>query len=139
MIENFETEKIHEFEINSKAVQISPILFRKCTQTSLNFDNDIATQTEDEHTEMVETGTQYDIENQDDQSITEEGTLETESGSTSEDVDSSFQLNSQSKGKLFENKNDAGDYCNSRIKVPCATVVYWSSLLLPYHYFSKAA
>ena len=139
MIENFETEKIHEFEINSKVVQISPILFWKCTQTSLCFDNDIATQTEDDHTEIVDTGTQYNIENQDDQSLTEEGFLETESDTTYEDFDKSFHLSGQSKGELFENKNDAGDYYNSMVKVPSVIVVYWSSLPLPYRYFSKAA
>ena len=51
MIENFETEKMREFEINQKAVQISSIILSKCTQTSLGFGNDMATQTEYEHKE----------------------------------------------------------------------------------------
>ena len=50
-IENFETEKIGEFEINSKAVQVSPIVLSKCTQTSFGFGKDMSTQTEDEHKE----------------------------------------------------------------------------------------
>ena len=84
---------------------------------------------EDEHTKMVDTGTQYDIENQDDQTLIEEGILETESDTTSEDFNSSFYLSSQSKGKLFENQNDADDYCNSRIKVSSVIMVYSLSLM----------
>ena len=64
-IENFEVEKIREFEKNSKAVQVSPIVLSKRTQTRLGFGNDMATQTEDEHKEKVDTGTQHDFENHD--------------------------------------------------------------------------
>ena len=63
-------------------------------------------------------------------SLTEKTTLETESDTTSEDLDSSFHMSSQSESKLFENEDDADDYCNSRIKAPSAIVVYWSLLLL---------
>ena len=90
----------------------------------------MATQTEDEHKEKVDTGTQHDFENHDVQSLTEKATLETESDTTSEDLDSSFHMSSQSESELFENEDDADDYCNSRIKAPSAIVVYWSSLLL---------
>ena len=130
MIENFETEKIREFDKNSKAVQISPILLGKCTQIRLGFGNDMATQTEDKHKEKVDTGTQHNFENHDVQLLTKKATLETESGTTSEDLDSSFDMSSQSESELFENEDDADNYCNSRIKAPSAIVVYWSSLLL---------
>ena len=129
-IENFETEKIHEFEISSKAVQISPIVLSKGMQTSLGFGNNMAFQMEDEHMEKVDTGTQHDNENHDDQLLTEEATLETESDTTSEDLDSSFHMSSQSETKLFENEDDADNYCSSTIKAPFAVLVYWPSLLL---------
>ena len=60
------------------------------------------------------------------QSLTEEATHETESDATSKDLDSSFYMSSQPESKLFENEDDADDYCNSRIKAPSAIVVYWS-------------
>ena len=41
------------------------MVFSKCTQTRLGFGNDMATQTEDEHKEKVDTGTQHDFENHD--------------------------------------------------------------------------
>ena len=122
--------RLREFEINSKAVQTCPIVLSKCTHTSLDFGNDMATQTEDEHKEKVNTGTQHDIENHDDQSLTEEATLETESDTTSEDLDSSYHMSSQSESEFFENEDDADDYCNSRIKAPFGIVVYRSLLLL---------
>ena len=112
-IENFETEKIREFEINSKALQISPKVLRKCTQTSLGFGKDMATQMEDEHKEKVNTETQYELENHDHQSLTEEATLETESDITSEDLYDSFHMNSQSESELFENEDDADKYCSA--------------------------
>ena len=74
----------------------------------------------------MDKGTQHDIENYDAQSLTEEATLETESDTSSKDLDSSFYMSSQSEGKRFENENDADDYCNSRINAPSAIVVYWS-------------
>ena len=123
-IENFEIEKIREFEKNSKAVQISPIVLSKCTQTRLGFGNDMATQTEDEHKEKVDTGTQHDFENHDVQSLTEKATLERQSDTTSEDHDSSFHMSSQSESELFENEDDADDYCSSKIKAPSAIAVY---------------
>ena len=89
----------------------------------------MATQTEDEHKEKVVTGTEHDIENHDNQLI-EEATLETESDTTSEDLDSSFHMGSQSESELFENDDDVDDYCNSKIKASSAIAVYWSSLLL---------
>ena len=90
----------------------------------------MATQTEDDHKEKVVTGTEHDIENHDNQSLTEEATLETESDTTSEDLDSSFHMGSQSESELFENDGDVDDYCNSKIKASSAIAVYWSSLLL---------
>ena len=90
----------------------------------------MATQTEDEHKEKVDTGIQHDFENHDVQSPTEKGTLETESDTTSEDLDSSSHMSSQSESELFENEDDADDYCNSRIKASSAIMVYWSLLLL---------
>ena len=111
-------------------MQISPVVLTKCTQTRLGFGNDMATQTEDEHKEKVDTGTQHDFENHDVQLLTEKATFETESDTTSEDLDSSFHMSSQSESELFENEDNADDYCNSRIKAPSAMVVYWSSLLL---------
>ena len=88
----------------------------------------MASQMEDEHKDKVDTETQHDIENHDNQLLTEEATLETESDTTSEDLDSSH-VSTQSESKLFENKDDAANYCNSRIKTP-AVMLYWSSLLL---------
>ena len=44
---------------------MSPIVPSKFTQTSCGFGNDMATQTEDEHKEKVDTGTQHDIKNYD--------------------------------------------------------------------------
>ena len=90
----------------------------------------MATQMEDEHKEKVDTGTQHDFENHNIQSLTEKATLETESDTTSENLDSSFHLSSQSESKLFENKDHADNYRNSRIKAPSAIMVYWSLLLL---------
>ena len=113
-----------------KSSTIIPIVLSKCTQTRLGLGNDMAIQTEDEHKEKVDTGTQGDFENQDVQSLTEKATLETESDTTPEDLGSSFHISSQSERKLFENEDDADDYCNSRIKAPSAIVVYWSSLQL---------
>ena len=87
-------------------------------------------ETEDEHKEKVNTGTQHDIENHDDQSLTDEATLETESDTNCEDLDRSFHMCSQSESKRFENEGDADDYCDSKIKLPSAIVFYWSLLLL---------
>ena len=112
-IENFETETIRELEINSKALQISPKVLRKCTQTSLGFGKDMATQTEDEHREKVNTGTQSDLENHDDQLLTEEATLEAESDISSEDLYDSFHMNRQSESEHFENEDDADKYCSA--------------------------
>ena len=113
-----------------KVYYTQQIVLNKFTQTSLGFGNDMAIQTEDEHKEKVDTGTQHDIENRDNQSLTEEATLETEPDATSEEMDSSFHMSSQSESKLFENKDDADDYCNSRIKASSAIAVYWSLLLM---------
>ena len=90
----------------------------------------MATQTKDEHKENVDTEAQHDFENHDAQLLTEEATLKPESGTTSEDLDSNFHMSSQSESKIFENKDGADNYCNSEIKAPSATVVYWSLLFL---------
>ena len=90
----------------------------------------MASQTEDEHKEKVDKGTELDIEDHDNQSLTEEATVETESDTTTEDLDSSFLMSSQSESELSEDEDEADDYCNLRIKAPYARVVYWSSLLL---------
>ena len=108
---------------------LSPVVPSKCTQTNLGFVNNMASQTEDEHKEKVDTETQHGTENHDNQLLTEEATLETESDTTSEDLHSSH-ISTQSESKLFENKDDAANYCNSRIKTPSAVMLYWSSLLL---------
>ena len=116
--------------MNLRLIQnVSPVVPSKSTQTNLGFGNNMASQKEDEHKEKVDRETQHDIENHNNQLLTEEATLETESDTTSEDLDSSH-VSTQSESKLFENKDDAANYCNSRIKTPSGVMLYWSSLLL---------
>ena len=78
----------------------------------------------------MDTGTQHDIENHDAQLLIEEATHETESDNNSEDLDNGFHMSSHYESKIFENDDNADNYCNSKIKALSAIVYYWSLLRL---------